>query len=96
MELLAEDQVVGAGATPAASVGTGARTVWEMATVVFKSGSQAPPTAPGAPTGVSATAGDKSATVTWTAPANGGSPITSYTVTPYHRVAAADADGDQR
>ena len=83
MELLAEDQVVGSGATPAASAGTGARTVWEMATVVFKSGSQGAPTAPGAPAGVTATAGNGSATVTWTAPANGGSPITSYTVTPF-------------
>jgi Domain of unknown function (DUF4082)/Fibronectin type III domain len=83
MELLAEDQVVGSGATPAASAGTGARTVWEMATVVFKSGSQGAPAAPGAPTGVTATAGNGSATVSWTAPANGGSPITSYTVTPF-------------
>ncbi|MDT0213272.1 DUF4082 domain-containing protein [Rothia sp. ARF10] len=41
------------------------------------------PTAPAAPTGVSATAGNASAQVSWTAPANGGSPITSYTVTPY-------------
>ncbi len=41
-------------------------------------------TVPGAPTGVTATAGDGSAQVSWTAPANnGGSPITSYTVTPY-------------
>ena len=39
--------------------------------------------APSAPTGVTATAGDKQATVSWTAPANGGSAITSYTVTPY-------------
>ena len=83
MEILAEDQVVAAGATPAASASTGANTIWEMATVVFKAGSQAPPTAPAAPTGVTATAGDKSAVVTWSAPANGGSPITSYTVTPY-------------
>ncbi len=83
MELLAEDQVVGAGATPAASAGTGAKTVWEMATVVFKAGSQAPPTVPAAPTSVAATAGNNSAVVTWSAPANGGSPITSYTVTPY-------------
>lgn len=45
--------------------------------------SWAPPaSAPGAPTGVSATAGDATAAVTWTAPAsNGGATITSYTVT---------------
>jgi hypothetical protein len=42
----------------------------------------APATAPGAPTGVTATAGNASATVKWTVPAsNGGSAITSYTVT---------------
>ena len=41
------------------------------------------PVAPAAPTGVTATAGDGSATVSWTAPSNGGSPITAYTVTPY-------------
>jgi hypothetical protein len=41
----------------------------------------APATAPGAPTGVNATAGDAQATVSWTAPSDGGSPITSYTVT---------------
>ena len=42
------------------------------------------PTAPGAPTGVTATAGNGSANVSWTAPSsNGGSAITSYTVTPY-------------
>jgi hypothetical protein len=35
---------------------------------------------PGAPTNVVATAGNGQATVTWTAPNNGGSPITSYTV----------------
>jgi hypothetical protein len=88
MEILAEDQVTGAGTTPAASVGTGAKTIWEMSTVVFKAGAQAPPTVPAAPTGVTATAGNQSATVAWTAPANGGSPITSYTVTPYRAGAA--------
>ncbi|MGO4587250.1 fibronectin type III domain-containing protein, partial [Arthrobacter sp. 2RAF6] len=40
-------------------------------------------TAPAAPAGVGATAGNASATVSWTAPANGGSPITSYAVTPH-------------
>jgi Domain of unknown function (DUF4082)/Bacterial Ig domain/Fibronectin type III domain/Lysyl oxidase len=40
-------------------------------------------TAPAAPTGVTATAGDMSATVKWTAPFDGGSPITSYKVIPY-------------
>jgi Fibronectin type III domain/Domain of unknown function DUF11 len=38
-------------------------------------------TVPGAATNVSAIAGDASAVVSWTAPSNGGSPITSYTVT---------------
>ena len=37
MEMFAEDTVVGQGATPAPSVSTGASTIWEMATVVFKS-----------------------------------------------------------
>ncbi len=38
-------------------------------------------TAPSAPTGVTAVAGNASAQVSWTAPANGGSAITGYTVT---------------
>jgi hypothetical protein len=39
---------------------------------------------PGAPTGVTATAGNADATIDWTAPLNdGGSSITSYTITPY-------------
>jgi hypothetical protein len=50
-----------------------------------QSGTPAPPpaaTAPGAPTGVKATAGDTTAAITWTSPSNtGGSPITSYAVT---------------
>jgi predicted phage tail protein len=41
------------------------------------------PTAPGAPTGVTAFAGSASAIVAWTAPADGGSAITGYVVTPY-------------
>jgi hypothetical protein len=41
----------------------------------------APPTVPGSPTSVTATAGDASATVSWTAPGStGGIPVTSYTV----------------
>ncbi|MBT2226559.1 S-layer family protein [Nonomuraea sp. NEAU-A123] len=38
---------------------------------------------PGQPTITAATAGDSSATLTWTAPADGGSPITGYIITPY-------------
>ena len=38
--------------------------------------------APGAPSGVTATAGQSSATVSWTAPSGGG-PVASYTITPY-------------
>jgi len=41
------------------------------------------PTAPSAPTGVTAVPGDGQAVVSWLAPNNGGSPIISYTVTPY-------------
>ena len=41
------------------------------------------PTVPGGPSGVSAAGGNGSATVSWTAPNNGGSAITKYTVTPY-------------
>ena len=39
--------------------------------------------APDSPTQVTATPGNKSATVSWTALRDGGSPITGYTVTPY-------------
>ena len=39
------------------------------------------PTAPNAPTNVTASPGNAQATVSWTAPSNGGSPITGYTVT---------------
>jgi hypothetical protein len=38
---------------------------------------------PGAPSGVTATAGNASAQVSWTAPAANGNPISTYTVTPY-------------
>ena len=83
MDLLVEEQLLpAAGATPNATARTGANTHWLMATVVFQSGGGTA-TVPSAPTGVAATPGDGSATVSWTAPAAGGSTITSYTVTPY-------------
>jgi hypothetical protein len=91
MELLVEDQVVGQGATPAATVGTGSNTIWLMATLVLASASQGAPTVPAAPSWVAATAGNGSASVTWTAPNNGGSSITSYTVTPYQGGVAQQA-----
>ncbi|HEX7131446.1 MAG TPA: fibronectin type III domain-containing protein [Iamia sp.] len=50
-----------------------------------------PVTTPGAPTGVTATAGNHQATVSWTAPANGGSAITGYKVTPYIGASAQTA-----
>jgi hypothetical protein len=85
IELLAQDAIAGAGATPNPTFSTGANTIWLTSTVVLLPAGQEspPPTAPGAPTAVTATAGNASATVTWTAPSNGNSPIISYTVTPY-------------
>jgi hypothetical protein len=84
MEFVVEDAVVASsGTTPRATVQTASGDIWLMDVVVFKPGTAPPPTVPGAPTGVTATAGNTSATVSWTAPSNGGSAITSYTVTPY-------------
>ncbi|MGM7776629.1 fibronectin type III domain-containing protein [Arthrobacter sp. KNU-44] len=56
---------------------------WMYLDDVALTNTQTTPTAPAAPTGVTATAGNASATVSWTAPANGGSAITSYTLTPH-------------
>src|SRR5260370_33152493 len=83
MELLAEDQVVGAGATPNATVSTGGQTIWLMSTVLFKPASSAPPTVPGAPAGVVATAGNGSATGSRTAPPSGRRPVTLSPAPPY-------------
>ena len=47
--------------------------------------------APLAPTGVTAVPGNAQATVTWTAPANNGSAITAYVVTPFIGAAAQPA-----
>jgi len=98
MELVAEDALTGAtGATPSASVQTGASTVWLMATVVLRPAPAAePPAAPAAPALLVATPGNRSATVAWRAPANGGSPITTYTVTTYagsRRLRSSTASG---
>ncbi|WP_121252817.1 DUF4082 domain-containing protein [Solirubrobacter pauli] len=46
------------------------------------------PTAPAVPSGVTATGDSKAAIVRWTAPADGGSAITGYTITPYIGAAA--------
>jgi Domain of unknown function (DUF1929)/Fibronectin type III domain len=85
MEMLAQDQVLaGTGATPNPTTATGASTTWLAATVVFKTAAPAaPPTAPATPGKPSAVAGDGQSTVSWSAPADGGSTITSYKVTPY-------------
>ncbi|MBW3668063.1 MAG: fibronectin type III domain-containing protein [Actinobacteria bacterium] len=56
-----------------------------------------PSVEPGAPRNVAATAGNRSATVTWAAPASdGGRPITGYRVTASPGGATASTAGDQR
>ena len=50
---------------------------------VMFSASSVPPSAPGAPPSVIASNGNASATVSWSIPADNGSAITSYTVTPF-------------
>ncbi len=49
-------------------------------------------TVPSTPTDITATAGDGNATVSWSAPGDGGSPITAYIVTPYVSGVAQPAD----
>lgn len=68
-----------AGATIAATLGRDAVGYYTLTSGTYT----APPAvAPGAPTAVSATAGDRSAIVSFTAPSsNGGATITNYTVT---------------
>jgi hypothetical protein len=70
-------QIVGTGASARLFAFTHGRGAWKTPLV-------APATAPGAPTAVTAAAGNAQADVSWTAPAsNGGSPITNYVVTPF-------------
>ncbi|MDG4837774.1 fibronectin type III domain-containing protein [Micromonospora sp. WMMD967] len=57
------------------ALGTGAASPASAAVVPY--------TLPGAPTITSVTAGTTAARLSWTTPANGGSAITGYTVTPY-------------
>ena len=59
------------------SVGTG------PASAASKAVTPAAASAPAAPSNVTVTAGNASASVSWTAPSDGGSSITSYTITPY-------------
>ena len=60
------------------AIGTGSESVETASAVPAVGGSS--PTAPGAPAVVSAVGGDSSASVSFTTPANHGSPITGYTV----------------
>ena len=84
IEFLAEDQILTTTpTTPNATFGTGPRTPWLTTILVLRSASTGPATAPSAPTGVAAVGANGSATVSWTAPSDGGSPLTSYSVTPF-------------
>ena len=73
------------------TTGSGERhaTLWETAVTATK---------PDAPTNVTAVAGDGQVTVSWTAPASGGSPITGYevVVSPSGQTVPADANATQK
>ena len=83
----------GAASLTQVTVGSAASATWTGTSYFDDVASQSPstafigpvsvsPTAPGAPTAVSAVPGDAQATVSWTAPSsNGGAAITGYTVT---------------
>jgi hypothetical protein len=51
-----------------------------------------PAVVPGSPTGVTVRSGSGDVTVSWSVPDDGGSPLTSYTVTPYIGAAAQTPD----
>jgi Concanavalin A-like lectin/glucanases superfamily/Fibronectin type III domain len=71
-----------AGLQSAGAVGVSASNLSSATFDSFQATALPPATAPAAPTGVSAIAGNQRATVSWTAPAsNGGSPLQGYTVT---------------
>jgi Domain of unknown function (DUF4082)/Domain of unknown function (DUF1929)/Fibronectin type III domain/Glyoxal oxidase N-terminus len=79
LHALANGGVYSYGSTPTFPTSTyNANNYW--VDVMFQPAADAPP---GVPTNVSATPGYQSATVNWTDPGQGGSAITSYTVTPY-------------
>ena len=99
IDLLTEDQVLAsAGATPNATAGAGAKTTWLMATVVLQ-GASVGRTADGSGR-ADRRVGDGRRRQrdgdAGRAPGDGGSPITSYTVTPYIGIDRADPDDGHR
>jgi putative nucleotidyltransferase with HDIG domain len=66
--------------SPTTTVGGSTPTTMSRSTTTVTSST---PKVPAAPTGVTAIAGNGQASVSWIAPYNGGSPITSYTVAVY-------------
>jgi hypothetical protein len=71
----------GSSTTTVASTGSSSTTVAGGGTTTTVAGSLA--TSPSTPTDVTAVGGNGEVTVSWSAPNDGGSPITSYVVTPY-------------
>jgi hypothetical protein len=69
------------GTTSKSSAGAGSTSAGSGGTAPTKGSSAT--TEPSAPARVTANVGDAGVTVAWTAPADGGSTITSYTITPY-------------
>ena len=80
-----QDRVVTSAGSYTATAPLSPASSWIMQALAFRvasvTGGEAAQTVPAAPRSVSATAGDAAITVSWTAPNDGGSPISGYTLT---------------
>ncbi|MGZ4314754.1 MAG: fibronectin type III domain-containing protein [Gaiellaceae bacterium] len=81
LDLEISDQIATArGSTGAKTASASSSAAWIAQLVALRPNGSTTPTAPGTPNSLNATAGDRSVTLTWQAPADGGSPILGYRI----------------